>query len=206
MRRCRLRSPTFASRRAWEEFSALLEPSGAGYYSARAYRRAAEVVRAAPRRGRHARRRKGESARCGASGQGLRPGCASWSRRATSQSSPSPAVHAARARRIGRFIGIGAKRAVQIRADLGTSSVVELRAAARQGGLREAARDRREHGGEDPRCVRAGAPSPHARPGLFLRARALTEAIAAALGGIRRRRRATLAGRLEAPRGRRALG
>ena len=37
----------------------------------------------------------------------------------------------------GRFIGIGAKRAVQIGADLGISSVAEFRAAARQGRLRE---------------------------------------------------------------------
>src|SRR6185295_16978769 len=166
-----------------DEFAALLELADAGYYSARAYRRAAERVRAAPvdiaalvRAGRIREL------------QGIGPGIEA---RLLELIETGDIAELAELRRstplelaaFGRMLGIGAKRAVAIGAALGITTVPEFRQAAATGRLLEVpgigattearilAALERERG---PRA-----------PGLLLpRARAVTEQVAAALGGI----------------------
>jgi DNA polymerase (family X) len=83
----------------------------------------------------------------------------------------------------GRFLGIGAKRAVEIGAALGISSVAAFREAAGEGRLREVP------GIGEKTAAKIVAALEQERPrrprGLLLpRARSLTDGIAAALGGI----------------------
>jgi DNA polymerase (family X) len=162
--------------------AALLDLAGANPYSARAYRRAAELVRAAPvpvaslveqgrvrdlrgiGRGIEARLRElvatGEIAEL----EELR------------RSTPLELVA------LGRLIGISPERAIEIGTALGISTAAELRQAAREGRLLEVP-------GIGPKTearIVAALAKEHASPqrGVLLpRARALTETIAAAIGG-----------------------
>ena len=165
-----------------EEFAALLELAGASHYSARAYGRAAELVRATPvpvaqlvREGRARELR------------GIGPSIEARLREVAETGDLADLVELRRSRplelaALGRLLGIGAKRATDIGAALGITTVSEFRRAAEEGRLRE---------------VRGIGPTTEARiqsalarvrgpaPRLLLpRAREITEAVAAALGGV----------------------
>ena len=166
-----------------DEYAALLELAEAGYYTSRAYRRAAELIRGTPapiadlvRAGRVRELR------------GIGPGIERRLRELAEtgdiaelrelEQRLSPELAA-----FGRLIGIGARRATDIAAALGIRSVDEFRAAAAAGRLREAP-------GVGPKTearIRAAldrdvrAPS---RPLLLHRARALVERIADAVDGV----------------------
>ena len=166
-----------------DEFAALLELAGARFYSARAYRRAAELVRSSPvpvatlvREGR-VRELRGI-------GAGIEARLVELVERGeiaevTELRRSTPLELAA----FGRLLGFGAERAVAIGAALGISTVPELRKAAQDGRLRDVP-------GIGPkteaRILDALEREPPARPrGLLLpRARALTQQIADSLGGI----------------------
>jgi DNA polymerase (family 10) len=167
---------------ALAEMAALLELAGASPYSSRAYRRAAELVRAAPvpvaslvEQGRVRELRgigRGIEAR-------LRELVATGEiveLEELRRSTPLELVA------VGRLLGIGPERAVEIGAALGISTAEELRQAARDGRLREVP-------GIGPKTearILAELAREHAAPrrGVLLpRARALTCAVAAALGG-----------------------
>jgi DNA polymerase (family 10) len=165
-----------------DEFAALLELAGASYYSVRAYGRAAELVRAAPvpvaqlvRDGR-VRELRGVGATIEARLREL-----------TETGDIAEMVELRRTKPLalaafGRLLGLGAKRATEIGATLGITTVAEFRAAAEQGRLRTVP-------GIGPKTeAKILAALTHERaavPRLLLpRARELTEGVAAALGGI----------------------
>jgi DNA polymerase (family 10) len=165
-----------------DEMAALLELAGANPYSARAYRRAAELVRAAPvpvaslvREGR-VRELRGI-------GRGIEA-------RLTELVETGEIAELVELRRttplelvaLGRLLGFGAQRAIEIGAALGISTAAELRQAASEGRLREVP----GIGPKREARILAALAEEHATPRrtvLLPRARALTEAIAAALGG-----------------------
>ena len=167
-----------------EAFAALLDLAGASYYTARAYRRAAELIRSTPapvaelvRQGRVRELR------------GIGPGI---ERRLAELVETGRIAELDELERevqpqivgLGRFLGLSAKRSVEIARTLGVARPEEFREAARAGRLREvpgigakreaailAALEREEH--------------PRPRRGLLLnRARALLEPMADALGGV----------------------
>jgi DNA polymerase (family 10) len=165
-----------------EEFAALLELAGASHYSARAYRRAAELVRAAPvevamlvREGR-VRDLRGIGAGIEAR---LAELVAHGDIAELAELRQSKSLELAA---FGRLLGIGARRATEIGAALGIASIEEFREAAQQGRLTEVPGI-----GEKTAARIVTALDQEHRPrtrGLLLpRARALTEDIAAALGG-----------------------
>ena len=169
-----------------EEFSALLELSGAGYYSARAYRRAAELVRAAPVDGRHARAGRPSPRAAGHRARDRGAGCASWSRRATSPSSPSsgestPLELAA----FGRFSASGRSARSRSARRSGSRRWRSSAQAARQGRLREVPGigDEDEPRRSSPRSSRS-ARSAAARPAPPARPRSSPRRSPTALGGI----------------------
>jgi DNA polymerase (family 10) len=166
-----------------EAFAALLELAEANPYTARAYRRAAETIRTTPapvaelvRSGRVRRLRgigpsiearlrelveTGEIAEIAELERELAPGLVG----------------------LGRYLGLGAKRSVEIARALDIQSADELRAAAAAGRLRTVP-------GIGPKTearlleALARQPEPRAQRGLLLpRARELVAAVAAALGG-----------------------
>jgi DNA polymerase (family 10) len=165
-----------------DEFAALLELAGASYYSVRAYGRAAELVRAAPvpvaqlvRDGR-VRELRGVGATIEARLREL-----------TETGDIAEMVELRRTKplalaALGKLLGLGAKRATEIGATLGITTVAEFRTAAEQGRLRTVP-------GIGPKTeAKILAALTHERgavPRLLLpRARELTEGVAAALGGI----------------------
>jgi DNA polymerase (family X) len=165
------------------DFGALLELAGAGYYSQRAYRRAAELIRQTPapvadlvRSGRIRELR------------GIGPGIEARLRELVETGEIAELTELERSVSLelaafGRLVGIGAQRATEIGRALGIRTSDELREAAAAGRLREVRgigpkveariREALEHG------------VPEAAPRLLLsQARAVAEALAAALGGI----------------------
>jgi DNA polymerase (family X) len=167
-----------------EAFAALLDLAGASYYTARAYRRAAELIRATPapvaelvREGRVRDLR------------GIGPGI---ERRLVELVETGRIAELDELERevqpqivgLGLFLGLSAKRSVEVGKALGVTTPEEFREAARAGRLREvpgigpkreaailAALEREER--------------PRPRRGLLLnRARALVEPIAEAVGGV----------------------
>jgi DNA polymerase (family 10) len=167
-----------------ESFATLLELAGASPYAARAYRRAAELVRTT-------RAPVAELVRSGRVRdlRGIGRGIEARLRELVETGEIAELEQLEREVSpdlvgLGRYLGIGARRAVQIAQTLGVRTAADLREAAAAGRLREvpgigpqteakllAALDR----GEMPR-------PPH---GLLLhRARATTAAIAEPLGGI----------------------
>jgi DNA polymerase (family 10) len=165
-----------------DSFAVLLELAGSGYYTARAYRRAAETVRETPapveelvRAGRVQELR------------GIGPGIAQRLRELVEtgtiaeldelEETVNPELVG-----LGRLLGVGPRRMLEITRLLGVRGVDEFRAAARSGRLREVP-------GIGPKTEkrmqeRLETPSRRERRGLLLnRARALVESIAEALGG-----------------------
>jgi DNA polymerase (family 10) len=166
-----------------EAFAALLELADASFYTARAYRRAADLVRAleapvAPlvRSGRVRELR------------GIGPGIEARLRELVEtgdiaelrelEESVSPELVG-----FGRLLGISPKRTIEITRALGVRTAEEFRAAAREGRLQEVP----GIGPDTERRILAGleqeAEARAPRPLLLHRARALLETLAAALGG-----------------------
>jgi DNA polymerase (family 10) len=165
-----------------DEMAALLELAEANPYSARAYRRAAELVRSAPlpvaplvRAGRAQELR------------GIGRGIETRLRELVETGEIAELAELRRSTPLelvafGRLIGIGAQRALEIGAALGVTTADELRQAAAAGRLREVP-------GIGPKTeariltALEQEPAPPGRGLLLPRARALTGEIAAALGG-----------------------
>jgi len=166
-----------------EAFAGLLDLAGASFYTARAYRRAAELVRSTPApvadlvRERRVRELRG-----------IGPGI---ERRLVElvetgriaeldelERSVKPEIVG-----LGRFLGLSAKRSVEIADALGVVTAEQFRAAIRDGRLRAAP-------GVGPKTearllAALAREEPRPRRGLLLnRARALVEPIAEALGGV----------------------
>ena len=166
-----------------DAFATLLELADANPYSARAYRRAAETVRAAPvsvadlvRAGRVRRLRgiggsieakltelvdTGEIAELTELERELAPGVVG----------------------LGRYLGLGAKRSVEIARALGVQTAEELREAAAAGRLRDVPGIGAKLEAQLLRALAEGPARPPQRGIGFARARELVSAIAAALGG-----------------------
>jgi DNA polymerase (family X) len=167
-----------------DEFAALLDLAGSSYYTARAYRRAAELVRGLGtpvvdlvRAGRVRELR------------GIGPGIEARLLELAETGDIAELRELERSVRpelvgFGRLLGLSAKRAVEIGEALGISTAAELREAVTGGRLLEVP-------GIGPkteaklRAALAGADRPRPRRGLLLnRARALVEGIAEAVGGV----------------------
>ena len=166
-----------------EAFAALLDLAGASFYTARAYRRAAELVRSTPapvaqlvREGRARELR------------GIGPGI---ERRLVElvetgriaeldelEQSVRPEIVG-----LGRFLGLSAKRAVEIAEVLEVATADEFRAAVREGRLRSVPGVGPKTEAKLVAALERDEPRP--RRGLLLnRAWALVEPVAEALGGV----------------------
>jgi DNA polymerase (family X) len=167
-----------------EAFAALLDLAGASYYTARAYRRAAELIRATPapvaklvREGRVRELR------------GIGPGIERRLRELVEtgrikeldelERSVQPEIVG-----LGRFLGLSAKRSVDVAQALGVRTAEEFRQAARAGRLREVP----GIGAKREAAILAALERdalPRPRRGLLLnRAWAVVEPIAEAAGGV----------------------
>jgi DNA polymerase (family 10) len=165
-----------------EELAALLELAEAGYYSVRAYRRAAAAVRALPvpaaalvRAGRVRELR------------GFGPGIEQRLRELVETGSLAEVARLRETTSVElaayfQHLGLGARRGAEIGAALGVRTPAELEAAARAGRLREV----RGIGPKtEARVLAALAAGSGARAGIDLaRARDLVAELAAAVGGI----------------------
>jgi len=165
-----------------DAFAALLDLSGAGYYTSRAYRRAAETIRES----------KAPIAELVAGGRvqelhGIGSGIAARLQelvetgRIAELDELEREVHPELIG-LGRFLGIGPKRMVEIGAALGVSTADEFRAASRAGRLTGVP----GIGPHTERRLLAGLERerrPQRKGMLLNRARALLEEIAEALGG-----------------------
>src|SRR4051812_42209103 len=169
-----------------DQFASLLELAGAGPYTPRAYRRAADLIRSTPapvaelvRQGRVRELR------------GIGPGIERRLRELVEtgeiaelkelEREVSPELAG-----LGRFLGVSVKRMLEIGRVLGVSTLAELREAAEAGRLQEVP----GIGPETERKLRAAlARDPETRslaprPLLLNRSRPLVASIAEALGGI----------------------
>jgi DNA polymerase (family X) len=165
-----------------EAFASLLDLSGAGYYTSRAYRRAAETIRET----------KAPIAELVSAGRieelrGIGPGIATRLRELVETGRIAELDELEREVQpelvgLGRFLGIGPKRMVEIGRALGVSTAEEFREAARAGRLTSVS-------GIGPQTEgrlleRLDSERRPQRKGLTLnRARALLEEIAGELGG-----------------------
>ena len=120
-----------------ESFAALLELADAQYHAVRAYRRAAEVIRSTPAP-------VAELVRSGRARElrGIGPGIETRLRELVETGDIQELVELERELApeligLGRLLGIGAKRAVEIGRTLGVSTLDDFRAAAQEGRLRE---------------------------------------------------------------------
>lgn len=178
------RGPTNAElAAALHEYGALLELTGAGYFSARAFRRGAELVAATPLP-------VSDLVRSGQVRElrGIGPGIEARLRELVEtgrlaaveelRHEASPELAA-----LGRLLGFGARRGAQIGAVLGIRTVEELREAAAAGRLREV----RGIGPRTEASIRAALEQERPEPVRSLpldQALALSNRIAVALGGI----------------------
>ena len=189
-----------------DAFASLLELADANRYTIRAYRRAAETIRATPRCPSPSSCGRDACASCAGSARGSRRGCASSSRRATiAELAELERELAPGLVGLGRYLGLGAKRSVEIARALG----VHTAGRAPRGGGRRPAAERAAASGRRPR--RGSSRRSHARPsrrprrGLLLnRARELVGAHRGRARRRSRRRCAPLARRLRAAGGGRA--
>ncbi|HEY4348105.1 MAG TPA: hypothetical protein VGM80_10995 [Gaiellaceae bacterium] len=166
-----------------DEYAALLELAGVGYYSLRAYRRAAETIRGLPVsvaelvRGGRIRQLDGIGPRIEAT---LRELVETGELRELRELEQTTSLELAA---LGRLLGIGAQRALEIGRSLGIRTTAELREATRAGRLREV----RGIGPMTEARIAAALDQPLTttrRPLLIPEARALVEEIAQALGGV----------------------
>jgi DNA polymerase (family 10) len=167
-----------------EAFATLLDLAGSSYYTARAYRRAGELIRATPgpvaelvREGRVRELR------------GIGPGI---ERRLVELVETGRIAELDELERtvqpeivgLGRFLGLSPKRSVDVARALGVESAEEFREAARAGRLRSVP----GIGAKREAAILAALEReelPRPRRGLLLnRARALVEPLAEALGGV----------------------
>jgi DNA polymerase (family 10) len=166
-----------------EAFAALLDLAGASYYTARAYRRAAELVRFTPAP-------VAELVRAGRVRElrGIGPGIERRLRELVETGRIAELEELERTVRpeivgFGRFLGLSATRAVEIAEALAVGTVAEFREAVASGRLGEVpgvgpkteARLRAALEREEPAVARRGL--------LLNRARPLVEAIAEGVGG-----------------------
>jgi DNA polymerase (family 10) len=167
-----------------EAFSALLDLAGASYYTARAYRRAAELIRATPasvaglvREGRVRELR------------GIGPGI---ERRLVELVETGRIAELDELERtvqpeivgLGRFLGLSAQRSVDVARALDVATAPEFREAARAGRLRSVPGiGAKREAAILAALEREERPRPRRRL-LLNRARALVEPIAEALGGV----------------------
>ena len=166
-----------------EAFSTLLDLAGAGYYSARAYRRAAELIRAtkAP---------VAELVRAGRVRElrGIGAGIEARLRELVETGEIAELQELEREVEpelvgLGRFVGLAPKRMIEIGRRLGVRSAEELRAAAAEGRLREVPGIGAATEAKLLERLMREEPPRAARPLLLNRARALLEPIAKALDG-----------------------
>jgi DNA polymerase (family X) len=165
-----------------EAFAALLDLSGSGYYTSRAYRRAAETIREtkAPIADLVAAGRVQELRGIGAGIAGRLKELVETGRIAELdelEREVQPELVG-----LGRFLGVGPKRMVEIGRALGISTAEEFREAARAGRLTSVP----GIGPHTERRLLAGLEreqQPQRKGMLLNRARALLEEIASALGG-----------------------
>src|ERR671930_114811 len=165
-----------------EAFAALLDLSVSGYYTSRAYRRAAETIREtkAPI-GELVRNDRVQELR------GIGPGIAARLRELVETGRIAELDELEREVRpelvgLGRFLGIAPKRMIEIAAALGVQTAEEFREAARAGRLPSVP----GVGAQTEARILAGLEQerrPQRRGVLLNRARALLEEIAGALGG-----------------------
>jgi DNA polymerase (family X) len=165
-----------------EAFAGLLDLSGSGYYTSRAYRRAAETIRET----------KAPIAELVAAGRvrelrGIGPGIATRLRELVETGRIAELEELEREVQpelvgLGRYLGVGPKRMVEIGRALGVSTADEFRAAAREGRLTSVP-------GIGPQTERRMLTAleregrPQRRGMLLNRARALVEEIAEGVGG-----------------------
>src|SRR3989440_12992534 len=135
-----------------EAFAALLDLSGSGYDTSRAYRRAAETIR-------ETKAPIGELVATGGVQElrGIGPGIAARLRELVETGRIAELDELEREVRpelvgLGRFLGIGPKRMVEIAKALGVSTAEEFRVAAREGKLTSVSRMRPQ--------TEAGLPAP----------------------------------------------
>ncbi len=166
-----------------DAFASLLELAGAGPYTARAFRRAADLIRTTPAP-------VAELVRAGRVRElrGIGPGIERRLRELVEtgelaelrelEQEVSPELAG-----LARFLGVSVRRMLEIGRTLGVRTLPELRAAAEEGRLQEVP----GIGPETERKLRAALarePAPRApRPLLLNRSRPLVESIAEALGG-----------------------
>ena len=163
-----------------EAYASLLELAGAGYYTARAFRRAAELIR-------ETRAPVAELVRAGRARElrGIGPGIERRLEELVTTGRLSELEELEREVEpqlvaLGRFVGLGPHRMVALGRELGVRTADELRAAAQAGRLREV----KGIGPETERKIVDGLTRerPHRRRALLLnRARALAETIAGEL-------------------------
>jgi DNA polymerase (family 10) len=168
---------------ALERYASLLDLSGSGYYNVRAYRRAAELIRPLPTPvAKLVQEGRVEDLR------GIGPGIAAILRELVETGEIARAKElegevAPELVGLGRFLGIGPKRAVELGRALGVRTADELRAAIEAGRLSSVP----GFGPKTEAKFREALAREHEatpRQGLTInRARALVEALADALGG-----------------------
>ena len=167
-----------------DAFASLLELADANPYTVRAYRRAADTIRATPRCRSPTLVRAGRVREL----RGIGPGIEARLRELVETGDIAELAELERELApglvgLGRYLGLGARRSVEIARALGVRTPEELRAAAAAGRLRERPRDRRQDRGAAARGARARGRAAAARAASLLnRARELVGGIAAALG------------------------